>query len=85
MNDSTKAAQLMALYISVGMRVLNSRAVLLIAMLLTFSLFVWTMYAPTWERIAAATIFAVLIFLPATRVDAAQSSDRAVISPKDDE
>lgn len=85
MNDSTQAAKLLTLYISVGLRVLSARGVLLLAMLLTFSLFVWTMYAPTWERIAAATIFAVLIFLPATRVDAAQSSDRAVISPKDSE
>jgi hypothetical protein len=73
-------AKMVLLYIHAGMRVLSARVVLLLAMLLTFGLFAWAMYLPGWERITAATIFAVLIFLPATRIDAAQSRDRAAIN-----
>jgi hypothetical protein len=82
MNDQAKVV---LLYISVGMRVLSARVVLLLAMLLTFALFAWAMAVPGWERISAATVFAVLVFLPATRIDAGQSKDRAVISPSKDE
>jgi len=81
MNNETKV---LLLYIRVGINVLSARIMLLLAMALTFGLFAWAMYLPGTERIAAATIFALLVFLPATRIDAAQASDRAVISPKDE-
>ena len=81
MNDQAKVV---LLYISVGLQVLSARLVLLLAMLLTFGLFAWAMALPGWERIAAATVFAVLVFLPATRIDRAQSKDRAVLTPKDE-
>lgn len=77
--------KLLMLYIRVGLNVLSARLVLLLALALTFSLFAWAMYLPGYERIAAATIFAVIVFLPSTRIDAAQSAERAVISPKDSE
>ena len=80
-NDQIKA---MFLFIAVGTRVLSARVVLILAMLLAFSLFAWALAMPGWERIAAATIFAVLVFLPATRVDAGQSKARADITPKDE-
>jgi hypothetical protein len=66
--------------------VLSARLVLLIALVLTFSLFAWAMALPTYERIGAATLFALLVFLPSVRLDARQSSDRKVITPqaKDD-
>jgi len=78
MNAETKV---LLLYIRVGLAVLSARLVLLIALALTFVLFCWAMYLPDYPRIAAATIFAVLVFLPATRIDAKMSKDRAVISP----
>ena len=78
MNEETK---LLVLYIRVGLTVLSARLVLLLALALTFGLFAWAMYLPGYERIAVATLFALLIFLPATRIDAAQSANRAVVSP----
>ena len=75
--------QLLALYIKVGLSVLSARLVLLLALALTFGLFAWAMALPTYERIGCATLFALLIFLPAIRLDARQSADRAVITPKD--
>jgi hypothetical protein len=69
------------IFISIGIRVLSARLVLLVCLTLTFALFAWAMWGHTWEHIACATVFAVLVFLPATRLDKAQSVDRAVVSP----
>jgi hypothetical protein len=80
MNQQT---QVLLLYIRVGIAVLSARIVMLLALVLAFGLFAWAMAAPTYERIACATLFAILIFLPSVRLDARQSADRAVISPKD--
>jgi len=79
MNEQTKV---LLLYIRVGLAVLSARVVLLLALALTFALFAWAMYDPTTNRIACATIFAVLIFLPACRVDSKMKPERAVISPE---
>ena len=79
MDDKSK---LLLLYVRVGLTVLSARVVLLLAMALSFALFAWAMYLPGWERLSAATIFTVLVFLPATRIDAAQAKERAVVSPE---
>jgi membrane protein YdbS with pleckstrin-like domain len=81
--NMTDQTQLLALYVKVGINVLSARLVLLLALALTFGLFAWAVVDPTWPRITAAALFAVLVFFPATRVDAAQSRDRAVITPKE--
>ena len=82
MNEiNEQTIKVMLLYVSVGMKVLSARIVLLLTLVLVFTLFCWAMWDPSWNRIACATIFAVLIFLPATRIDHAQAKDRAVISP----
>jgi hypothetical protein len=57
------------LFLNVGMKVLSARVVLILTLLLCFSLFCWAMYLPDQNRIAAATIFAVLVFLPVIRSD----------------
>lgn len=72
--------KVMMLYVSVGMRVLSTRLVLLISLALTFGLFSWAMYLPDYNRIGCATIFAVLVFLPACRVDSKMAAERAVIT-----
>lgn len=79
----TDQTQLLALYVKVGLNVLSARLILLLALSLTFGLFAWAVFDPTWPRICASALFAVLVFLPATRVDASQSRDRAVITPKE--
>lgn len=74
--------RLLILYLTTGLRVLSARLVLLLSLLLTFAIFCWTMYDPTWNRIAAASIFGVLVYLPASRLDSSKLKDRAVISPE---
>ena len=75
--------QTLILYIRTGLAVLSARLVVLLAMLLTAAMYAAALTFPSWERIAAATLFGILVFLPATRIDAAQSASRAVITPKE--
>lgn len=84
MTNTPNQAKFVLLYISAGIKVLSARIMLLLAMLLTFALFAWAMAMPGYERIACATIFALLIFLPACRIDAGMQKDRAVITPSEE-
>ena len=63
-------------FLGAGVRVLSARIVLVMAMLLTFSLFCWALYLPGELRLAAATLFALLVFLPIIRLDHKQNQDR---------
>lgn len=83
MND--QQIKIMLLYVSIGLRVLSARIVLLLTLALTFSLFAWAMYWPTHERIVCATIFAVLVFIPVIRMDGKLKSDRAIVAPEGDQ
>lgn len=78
--DQTKV---LLLYLRVGLQVVSARLVLLIGLALVFALFCWAMARPEWERIACATIFALLVFLPCVAVDRSMSKARAVISPSE--
>ena len=77
MNEQQVKALLV--FINVGMKVLAIRIVLGITLLLVFSLFAWAMYAPTNERLLAATIFAVLVFLPVIRADSKATDEKKAI------
>jgi len=55
--------------IASGMRILSTRLMLILTLLLTFGLFVWAMYQPDYWRIATATIFALAVFLPIRALD----------------
>jgi hypothetical protein len=67
----------LVLFLEAGIRVLSARIVLVVALLLSFGLFCWVIYDPSNLRLAAATIFTVLVFLPTVRVDMRQ--DREVV------
>lgn len=70
-------ARTLVLFIGAGMKVLSARLVLLVTLGMTFALFVWAMYMPSPERIAAASIFTVLVFLPVIRADMRQNERQA--------
>lgn len=61
--------------IASGMRILSTRMMLILTLLLTFSLFVWAMYQPDYWRISTAAIFALAVFLPVRALDAKESKD----------
>ena len=74
---SGNEARAVLLFIGVGMKILSARIMLLLALLMTFGLFCWAMVLPDYNRIAAATIFTVLVFLPTIRADSKQNEAKA--------
>jgi hypothetical protein len=67
-----KQVRAIMLFIAAGTKVLSARLVLMLALFMTFGLFVWAMYLPTPERIGAATLFTLLVFLPSIKADTKQ-------------
>jgi hypothetical protein len=76
--DEQQQARALILFIGAGMKVLSMRIVLVLALLMTFGLFVWAMCLPTSERILAATVFTLLVFLPAIRADFKQNEGKHI-------
>lgn len=77
--------EIVMLYISTGLKVLSSRVLLVLGMLLTFALFAWTMAAPDPYRLGAACAFAVLVWWPTSRMDRALKGERSVVSPRSEQ
>jgi hypothetical protein len=61
MNENTEIQrqQRMALALRLGIEVLSTRLMTLLALLLSFGMFGYAMYAGGWERLASAFAFAV--------------------------
>lgn len=78
--DNTR---ILVLWISVGLKVLSARIVLLVGLAMVFGLFCWAMWNANYFTIACAALFAILVFLPIIKLDAGQSKDRAIVSPKE--
>lgn len=53
-----------------GMGVMAQRALTIMALLASVGLFAWAVYDPQSSRITAASLFAVMVFLPALWADA---------------
>ena len=81
----SKQMQVLVLWISVGLKVLTARLVLLLALAMVFGLFCYAAYWPTWERIAGVTLFAILVFLPIVKLDSNQAANRAIVDPKENQ
>ena len=56
-------------FLASGTRVLSSRLLLILTLLMTFGLFIWCMIQPDYWRLGAATIFALMVFLPIRSID----------------
>ena len=69
----------LVLFVNAGVRVLSARITLLLTLLLCFSLFWWEMYDPNPFRLAAASIFAVVVFLPVLALDKRQAADKEIV------
>jgi len=79
MTDEDQVSQVKHLlrFIQIGSRVLSARMSMLLALLLTFVLFLWALSTADNTRLVAATIFAVLVYLPTVWLDV-QERNRAV-------
>jgi hypothetical protein len=50
--------------VRVALEIISMRLLTILAMVGSFLLACWTMWEPTWERMAMAGFFAVCVFLP---------------------
>jgi len=51
--------------IDVLMRALGTKALCMLALVMTFTLYVWSMLKGNWLGFVIATVFAIVVFLPA--------------------
>lgn len=59
-----------------GLRLLSERVLTLLALAGCVSLFWWAMLYPDWMRLAGAGAFAVLVFWPCVRLEAAKKESQ---------
>jgi hypothetical protein len=60
---SQEKMEMMARMLNIGMSVLRHRVILMTAMVLTFSLFVWCVVNPDLTRVLSATIFGFISYM----------------------
>jgi len=65
-------------YVKVGMIVINTRILALIGLLLCAGATAWTLADPTWERVAASALFAILAYWPIIRLEKGADHGRQV-------
>jgi hypothetical protein len=56
-------------YVKIGLVVIQTRIMVLLGLLLSAGGTAWTLYEPTWERVAASALFAILVFWPVIRLE----------------
>lgn len=59
--------------IRIALETLTERSLTLVAMAMTFALSCWTMYEPSYERMAMAAFFAISVFLPSVHRERKQN------------
>lgn len=62
--------------IRIALETLTERSLTLVAMAMTFALSCWTMYEPSYERMAMAAFFAISVFLPSVHRERKQNGKR---------
>jgi hypothetical protein len=56
-------------YVKTGLIVIQTRIMVLIGLLMCAGGTAWTLYEPTWERVAASALFPILVFWPIIRLE----------------
>ena len=59
----------------IGIQTLSERVLTFTGMVASIGIFGYTLYDPTWVRVAAASAFAVLCYWPAVRLEAKKRSE----------
>jgi len=68
-------------YVKVGVVVIQTRILALIGLLLCAGATAWTLAEPSWERVAASSLFAVLAYWPVIRLE--RKSNGQVVTETD--
>lgn len=61
--------------VRVALEIISMRLLTILAMVGSFLLACWTMWEPTWERMAMAGFFAVCVFLPCINWERKKNED----------
>ena len=64
--------------VQMWMRVMSTRAMLILTLLLTFALFAWAMYKADYMSLAIAAAFGVIVFLPVRALDATKEKQHEI-------
>ena len=67
--EQVEQARAVLRFIQVGSRVLSVRFTMLLALTLTFILFMWALVTADNTRLVAATVFGILVYLPTVWLD----------------
>ena len=63
--------------VRMAMEVLSMRLLTILSMAMSFALAVWTMFEPSWERMAMAAFFAVCVYLPCINIERGKKNDES--------
>ena len=55
--------------VRMAMEIISMRLLTILSMAMSFALAVWTMFEPSWERMAMAAFFAVCVYLPCISIE----------------
>ena len=72
-----KAVEFLLKSVELWMRILSTRVMLILTLLLTFSLFAWAMWVGDLIHLGIASAFAVFVFLPVRALDATKEKQHA--------
>ena len=62
--------------VRVAMEVISMRLLTILSMVMSFLLAVWTMFEPSWERMATSAFFAVCVYLPCISFERIKNENR---------
>jgi hypothetical protein len=61
--------------VRISLKLVVARVLTILALSMTFALACWTMWGPSYERIAALLIFAITVFLPSLMKETKHDDD----------
>ena len=68
-------ANLLLKAVRISLKLVVARVLTLLAISMTFALACWTMWGPTYERLAALLIFAITVFMPSLMKETKHDDD----------
>ena len=62
--------------VRMAMEIISMRLLTILSMAMSFALAVWTMFEPSWERMAMAAFFAVCVYLPCISMERVKNESK---------
>jgi len=62
--------------VRMALEIISMRLLTILSMVMSFLLAVWTMFEPSWERMATSAFFAVCVYLPCISFERIKNENR---------